>query len=283
VTDLADPSVLVDGRRLYLVGTGGRIYRADRLASFGYGSGYQLAFGLGAPASWTSGADVWAPAVEKFGPKRYVMFFASMRAPRSATNPTCIGRAVATRPQGPYRAEPDDSPVVCPDGTGALDPSVFVDKDGERYLLYSSGGVVGKLSPTIWSQHLSAEGRPDRPPRLLLTQRQPWERWIIENPSMTYAGNTLLLAYSTGRWDNRDYSTGIAVCPQGPDGPCSSTPSGPWLRAVGIRDGIGGLEFFGGSSGPRYAVFNSYDPVDPNNCRSSAACVRDTHVAAVDG
>lgn len=60
-----------------------------------------------------------------------------------------IGVAVANKPEGPYR-DPIGKPVV--QGWGFIDPSVFIDDDGQAYLFWGNNGLwYAKLSRTMTS------------------------------------------------------------------------------------------------------------------------------------
>jgi hypothetical protein len=92
---------------------------------------------------------------------------------------------------------------------------------------------------------------------------------------MMWDGQHYVLAYSAGRWETGAYMTGIARCAS-PSGPCSSSPTGPWLSSIGPRTGPGGLTFFVGADGARRVAFHTY----PAGIES-ATTPRATHVQRV--
>ncbi len=177
----------------------------------------------------------------------------SGRTPPDPQNQECIGRAVASRPEGPY--EPEDEPITCglQGRHGALDPSVFVAPNGEAVLHVAFGGT----STPLWSIPLGPDGTPSGPPQPLLGFRQPWEYWFLENPSMFFDGEHFTLAYSAGDWRSPSYSTGLARCST-PTGPCRSDPAGPWLSSAGGVSGPGGLSFFTSVDGRLMAAHHGY-------------------------
>lgn len=93
-------------------------------------------------AVWASG-HAWAPAYAQANGRHYLYFTADRG---------CIGVAVADSPTGPYFDS--GQPMVEPgdfDGV-AIDPAVFVDKDGAAYLYWGNGTAHGvRLAPDMVS------------------------------------------------------------------------------------------------------------------------------------
>lgn len=211
--------------------------------------------GMPTKPAWTaSSTQLWAPTVERFG-DRWIMWFSADRvgAPDPA-NRQCIGRAFASSPSGPFAPEP--SPVHCGiDGRGALDPNVFTDAMGQRWLLVA----FGNTETPIHIIALDGNGNFSGYPTAILGRRHPWEYHFIENPSMVYdrVRNNYLLSYSAGRWWESGYSTGIARCAS-PTGPCTSDPAGPWISSSNGRTGPGGLSFFQDHEGAQRAIYSSF-------------------------
>jgi hypothetical protein len=206
------------------------------------------------PAWAASATQLWAPTVDRFG-DRWIMWFAADRvAPPDPANPQCIGRAFATSPMGPF--VPEASPVHCGiGGHGVLDPNVFTDATGARWLIVAFGNTETPIN-TI---PLDAAGNFAGPATPILGRVNPWELHFIENPSMVYdrSRGNYLLAYSAGNWWEASYSTGIARCTT-PTGPCVSDPSGPWISSSNGRTGPGGLSFFQDLSGAQRAIYSSF-------------------------
>jgi hypothetical protein len=199
------------------------------------------------------GEGIWAPTAARLGGS-YVMFFAAKRPePPDPANAECVGRAVASRPEGPY--VPDPAPFSCGlEGIhGALDPSIYVGAKGRAYLHVAFGGT----STPLWVIPLSGSGGAAGGPSPLLRMQQSWETWFLENPSMVSDGKAFVLTYSAGDWRFGTYSTGVARC-SSPMGPCSSTGAGPWLRSTGDLTGPGGLSFFNDVDGGLMVAFHAY-------------------------
>ncbi len=203
---------------------------------------------------WAAGDDIWAPTVARLD-GRYVMFFAAKRpAPPDPANQECVGRAVASLPEGPY--VPDPTPFTCGLGGihGALDPSIFRDRrDGRAYLHVAFGGT----STPLWTIPLTGDGNAAGRATPLLRMQHPWETWFLENPAMVFNGTDYTLTYSAGDWKLPAYATGVARC-WTPVGPCTSLSGGPWLATRGEVSGPGGLSFFVAVDGSPMVAFHGY-------------------------
>lgn len=76
--------------------------------------------------------SMWAPdCIERNG-KYYFYFPANVKTGRGFG----IGVAIADKPEGPYTPQPE--PIAKVRG---IDPSVFIDKDGQAYIYYSMGRI----------------------------------------------------------------------------------------------------------------------------------------------
>lgn len=259
--ETSDPFVVEYGGTYYLYGSNNHL-RAPITRLTDLSRAYTLSEknsvtveGMPTKPPWAASAtQLWAPSVERFG-DRWIMWFAADRigAPDPA-NAQCVGRAFASSPMGPF--EPEGMPIHCGiDGRGALDPNVFTDAWGRRYLLLA----FGNTETPIHSIPLDAAGNYAGMPVPILGRHYPWEYHFIENPSMIYdrKRENYLLVYSAGKWWEASYSTGIARCAT-PIGPCTSDPSGPWLASSTGRTAPGGLSFFQDHEGAQRAVYSSF-------------------------
>ena len=89
--------------------------------------------------------SMWAPdCIERNG--KYYFYFPSI--PKDTVTYKkgfTIGVAIADKPEGPYKTEPN--PIK---GVSGIDPNVFIDKDGQAYLYWSEGNIfVAKLKPNM--------------------------------------------------------------------------------------------------------------------------------------
>jgi beta-xylosidase len=260
--ETSDPSVVRVGREYFLYGSNNhlrapitRLPRMDQRLTLNQKNARTIE-GMPAKPAWTAnGLQLWAPTVGKFG-NRWVMFFsADRKSPPQPHNPQCVGRAFATSPLGPF--VPEAKAWHCGrNGTGgALDPELFTDRQGRRWLHVA----MGDTESPIHAIRLDGNANQVGSSAAILSRVHPWEYHFIEQPAMVYDASrgNYLLAYSAGRWWESRYSTGIARC-SSPSGPCTSDPSGPWIRSSAGRTGPGGLSWFTDTSGKPHAIFSTF-------------------------
>lgn len=117
--------------------------------------------------------------------------------------------------RGPY-SDHSTAPLVCQlELGGSIDPSPFVDSDGQPYLLWKSDDNAIGRPTTIWSQALDANGlsfAAGSSPTALLSASQNWEGGIIEGPTMVQAEGTYHLFYGANGWDTARAGMGWATC-----------------------------------------------------------------------
>jgi hypothetical protein len=234
--DFADPYVLVANGRYYAFATnagGGAIQsaRSGDLVNWEFAGN-----ALAALPPWAAPGAVWAPAALARGGTT-VLYYTTREA---FTGRQCISVAVGGAPGGPF-LDPSTGPLEC-GSTGAIDPSPFVDANGNAYLLYKT-----ERPARVVSRPLAPDGRSFAgPPAEILAPSQRWEAGNVEAPSMIRAGSGYWLFYSGNHWDGRSYAQGAARC-TGPLGPCHADGRNPLLAS---RDGMagpgGGEPFFDG-------------------------------------
>jgi len=227
--DEPDPFVLVQDNRYYLFTS-----RSDetenmpvRSAPF-FGSWGPPSDALPDLPAWATPDVMWAPDVAEFG-NHFMLYFTSQR--QNGTNRTkCIGDAISTNPAGPYIASP--VPFICqPSLGGSIDPRVFVDSDGQPYMVWKSdqNAVVNDGPTQIWSQPLSADGMHLLgSPTAIFAPDEAWQQSIVEAPQIVLVRGTYYLFYSGGSFDKPSYAVGVARC-AGPLGPCGDTTGTPLL------------------------------------------------------
>ena len=116
---------------------------------------------------------------------------------------------------------------------GSIDPSPFIDTNGNLYLDWKSNGGTGPA--TIWSEQPTpaAPGSPPMPPRSNCSSpSQAWEGGVVEAPDLITSGGRYFLFYSGNNWNSAGYAVGVATC-TGPLGPCTKlcpSPSCPAAR-----------------------------------------------------
>ena len=147
--DFPDPFVLRVGETYYAYSTNGgggdiQIATSPDLQQWSL-AGNALA---GLPR-WGAPHRSWAPSVlPRTGPQgTYYVLYYTVGAPN---RPSCISRAVAGAPTGPF-VDDSSGPLACPSHGDAIDPSPFV--DGDRAFLTWRGADA-----RIWSQSLADDG-----------------------------------------------------------------------------------------------------------------------------
>ena len=265
----ADPFVYCAGGRFYVVATNWAgvhipIARSDDLSAWAVlrdPAGKPLDAMPDLPGWAVRGRgvrpDIWAPEVAHLN-GRWVLFFSARHG--SAKTPVgspreCIGAAVADRPEGPFKPQPQ--PLVCGGfAEGVIDASYL--QDGERgWLYFKSDGNCCHLPATLYvapltrdGLHLSGAINP-----VNVSNDREWEGEIVEAPSMVKHGDRYVLFYSGGLYFTPAYGVAYAQC-AGPAGPCWKPEQNRLLQSWGRLDGPGHQSVFdvGGQS---YIAFHA--------------------------
>ena len=256
--DFPDPDVLLAGGTYFAYATNsvaGNIQIAESTNLTDWTSVGNALPGL--PA-WATPDATWAPAVALIGGEYVLYYAAEVAGPGGGEE--CISVATATRPQGPF-VDDSSSPLECqPSLGGSLDPSPFVDTDGNVYLVWKSNGGGGPA--TIWSEQLDPAGTAfaaGATPSPLLQPSQAWEAGVVEAPDLVTSGGRYFLFYSGNSWSGGSYAVGVATC-AGPLGPCTKPLSQPVLASSSTMEGPGGESVFTDSSGSYWMAFAAWVP-----------------------
>lgn len=251
--DFADPFLLLD-RAYYLYSTNTAGSNLPVIRSVSGVQGQQLDDGFPVLPAWVEPGYTWAPSVLAVE-DGYVLYYT---ARHRASGRQCIGVAVADRPEGPFVDEVG-APLICPLSLGgAIDASPFVDTDGTAYLYWKSDGNCCGITTELFGSRLSGDGeRLEGPTVSLAHTSEGWEGPLIEGPSMVEADGRYVLFYSANRYDTPSYAVGFARC-EGPLGPCTKPPGGPWLSRHGDARGPGGQEFFLDRRGNRWMLYHAW-------------------------
>jgi len=186
----------------------------------------------------------WAPQVIQRNGKFY------MYAPLHGKG---IGVLVSNSPYGPF-TDPIGKALVSADPWVDIDPTVFIDSDGQAYLYFGNpDAYYVKLN----SDMTSYSGSVTKITRLSTYQEGPW---------FYKRGNYYYLAWAS------------TCCPEGIGYAMSSSPTGPWTYKGSIMDGNSlssgnhpGIIDFKGKSyvfGFNYAMTKSLDPNTARERRS---------------
>ena len=112
---------------------------------------------------------------------------------------------------------------------GSIDPSPFVDAEGNAYLYWKSDENDRRCNgvPRLWGQRLAADALAVTGPAVpLLAMDQAWEQPLIEAPSMLARDGTYHLFYSANWYESPSYAVGHATC-MTPLGPCTKPTATP--------------------------------------------------------
>lgn len=246
--DFADPFVLRVGSTYYAYSTQNEDEHVPKLTAGGIFGTARVSEALPQLPAWSEPGAVWAPAVLPRSDGFVLYYTTSARR----TERQCLSWAFSPEPGGPF-VDSSSGPFVCPSHGGAIDPSPFVDTDGRTYLLWKSDAARG-----IVSQELAPDGRSlVGEPRPLLQPDQPWERGVVEAPSMVAQDGRYYLFYSGNDWATARYAIGYAVC-DSPLGPCSKAPNGPWLASTDEAEGPGGQDVFTDEQGQLWMALHAW-------------------------
>jgi arabinan endo-1,5-alpha-L-arabinosidase len=155
--------------------------------------------------------SVWAPEVFTPSEGEYVMYFTARYAIGS-DGVQCIGVATSDDPDGPFLPS-NAEPFICQtDQGGSIDPSMFVDDDGQRYVLWKNDGNCCGYEVWLYIQRVSDDGLTlEGEPRRLLSVDQRWEGILIEAPTLWKQDGNYYLFYSANAFNDRRYAAGYAV------------------------------------------------------------------------
>jgi len=170
----------------------------------------------------------------------------------------CIGDAVGSAPDGPFRAI--ESPFICQrDQGGSIDPRVFTAPGGTNWMVWKSDqNAHGSATPTtLWSQRLAPDGLSLLgSPTALMKPDEPWQGTVIEAPDMVEVNGVYWLAYAANWFNQPAYGIGVAWC-KGPLGPCADLSNQPLISSNAQGKGPGEPSFFQDTTG----VWMLYTPV----------------------
>ena len=203
--------------------------------------------------SWAVRGATWAPHPVALDGS-YRLYFA---ARHGSHGDLAIGVASAAHPLGPFL--PTDTPLVdAPGAGGVIDPYVFADRDGSRWLLWKTDGNSRGLPTWIYIQRLAPDGLElVGAPFPLIRNDQSWEGAIIEAPTLVYRDGEYHLLYSANACTDHRYGIGHAVAASllGP----YVKSSGPVFCSTSERIGPGGQDIVE-LDGRTWLVSHGWDP-----------------------
>lgn len=255
--DFPDPQVVVTGGAYVAFATNGGGANVQVRVSADLAGWEPRPDGLPELPAWAAPGRTWSPAVlERHG--TFVLWY-SLREPGKRRQ--AISTALASEPAGPYRDTTTGPAVYQVEMGGSIDPSPFVDRDGQPYLLWKSDGNAIRRRSALWIQPLSDDGRRvEGEPTLLLDRDRLWEYPLLEAPSMFEAGGRYWLLYSAGRFDTSGYRMGVAAA-DGPRGPFRRLSNHwRWVGSDRAGAGPGGQEPFTDAGGQLRLAYHAWEP-----------------------
>ena len=201
--DFPDPFVLKVGDTYYAYATNGAGKQVQTLTSNDLVHWQPGPDALPKVGSWGFNGETWAPEVLKRDDGSYVLYYTANH---------CVGRAVATKPLGPF-VDPAKQPLVCQSKLGgSIDPSPFRDDDGKLFLLWKNDGNAIGAPTYIYAQRLSSDGVHLAGKRTTIEKNDvPWEASIVEGPMLRKHDGRYYLFYSGNVYSGAGYAVGYAV------------------------------------------------------------------------
>ncbi|HWD55885.1 MAG TPA: glycoside hydrolase family 43 protein [Acidimicrobiales bacterium] len=253
--DFPDPDVITVGSTFYAYATNSVAGNIQIIASSDLTHWSAVGNALPSLPGWATPNNTWAPSVARVNGS-YLMYYAVDVA---ATGTQCISVATAGGPQGPF-VDTSAGPLECQQSLGgSIDPSTFIDANGNSYLVWKSGGPG---TSRIWSEQLNTAGTgfaAGATPTQLLVPDQAWEAGTVEAPDLVLANGRYFLFFSGNDWNGANYAVGVATC-TGPLGPCADAAPGPILSSGSGIAGPGGASVFTDTSGASWIAFHSWIP-----------------------
>ena len=254
--DFPDPDVIVAGNTYFAYATNSVAGNIQIIQSTNLTTWNAVGNALPSLPSWAAPDATWAPAVAVIG-GAYLLYYAALVAGPGGGE-ECISVATASQPQGPF-IDSSTAPLECqPALAGSIDPSPFIDTNGNVYLVWKSNGGTGPA--TIWSEQLDPAGTgfvAGATPTQLLVPDQAWEGGIVEAPDLVTSGGRYFLFYSGNNWNSANYAVGVATC-TGPLGPCTEPLASPILAGTSKMEGPGGEDVFADGSGSYWIAFHAW-------------------------
>ncbi|MCU1376041.1 MAG: beta-xylosidase, partial [Actinomycetia bacterium] len=253
--DAADPAILKVGNRWYAYATQVYLTKVPMRWSDDLRTWSRSAEAMPGLAPWAEFGAHWAPSVTQVG-GRFVMWYS---ARDRTSGRQCISRAVADRPEGPFVDELRAAPVCQVALGGSIDPHVFTDQDGSRWLSWKSDENSVGVRSQLWTAPLSIDARTlTGAPVAVLAQDAAWETFTIEQPALYRKGDVYYLFYSGGYWESDTYAIGYATgsSPRGPF--TKQTVAGPWLATAAGAAGPGALDVFSGPGSETWVTYHAW-------------------------
>lgn len=166
-------------------------------------------------ANWTKPDSplTWAPDVWPAEGGRYWMYYSAQM--NDDTGRHCIGFAVGSDPMdmAPLSDDLYTEPWACHE-QGLIDPAMFQDVNGNRYVLYKVDGnsVDPGTTPTpIMLQRVAGDGRTKIGDPIELIDRDDNDGPLIENPNLVHENGIYYLTFSSNWYNSKYYDVSFAT------------------------------------------------------------------------
>jgi len=248
--DFPDPFVLKVGDTYYAYGTNSAGKQVQTLTSKDLVHWQPGPDALPKLGSWAFIGETWAPEVLKRDDGTYVLYYTANK---------CVGRAVASKPLGPF-VDPAQEALVCqPTLGGSIDASPFRDDNGKLYLLWKNDGNAIGAPTYIYAQRLAPDGLHLVGKRTTLEKNDaPWEASVVEGPMLRKHDGRYYLFYSGNVYSGAGYAVGYATCAS-PLGPCKDAPENPILKTACAAHGPGHNALIDDGAGQTWIVYHAWD------------------------
>ena len=262
--DFADPGILKVGSTYYVYATNSAQDNVQVAKSTDLVHWQVLSDALPTLPAWSEKGHTWAPGVSTTADgKSYVMYFV---ARDTASSKQCIGVATSAKPEGPFNSSPA-TPFICQvDQGGSIDPSVFIDTDNTRYVVWKNDGNCCAQQTFIYIQKISPDGLSlIGSSTQLIHEDQGWEGNLVEAPVLWKHNNKYDLFYSANNYAGADYAIGYALS-DNVLGPYTKPANGPLVQTVPTQNnnppviGPGGEDIVVAKDGTTWMLYHSWDP-----------------------
>ncbi|MDQ1391802.1 MAG: hypothetical protein QOF30_779 [Acidimicrobiaceae bacterium] len=281
--DFPDPEVIRCGSTYYAYATNAGAANVPLLRSDDLHSWTSLGDALPALPAWAKAGKTWAPSVLDRDGDGFVLYYT---VSEGTSGRQAISAATAATPTGPFVDISTEPLIFEYDEGGSIDPHVFVDADGCRYLFWKRDDTALNRPSSLWGQPISADGLSlvDSPVRLLELDRR-WEDPVVEGPAVWACESSYYLFYSANWWESSDYAVGYAVAGH-PLGPYEKvTTEGPWLASNAEADtaGPGGPALFTDATGTLWMAHHAWHTSQVGYRAGGVRSLRMVAIDIVDG
>lgn len=264
----ADPTIFSEKNLYYLYGTneldtsqGFQVFASKDLVHWVSPDGNSNRLALKKGDAFGNGG-FWAPQVFAYKNSYYMAYVADEQ----------MAIAKSSSPIGPF-TQPQLKPLIENSQYKTIDPFVFFDDDGQKYLYYVQVNGGNNIYGAKMNDDLS--GIEEGTQQECITTTEPWENTanasypVTEGPTVLKKQGTYYLFYSANDFRNPNYAVGYAT---------SSHPLGPWKKHDDpmiskrniLRNGTGHGDVFVGPANQFYYVFHTHFASDEATPRKTA-------------